>query len=694
MGKKIISFSLYGDIPSYNIGAINNAKIAKILYKDWECWFYVDELTVPSYTIDELNKLSNVTIFLKKSDILSSKMSWRFEAIDDKDVSIVITRDTDTIMYKREVLAVNEWIKSNKVLHIMKDSPCHRYLSLQGGMFGMNKLKPFPNIKETSLEYFTNNPNGNDISYIEDILFPLFINNIFVHDEFTPLYNTIDNGKYYKPDLFTYNKFPIRYNPEYNFIGEYIYADGSRNLETCQILKDCLDINPHMIQKYKKIKLAILFTSLDNSHLYDKYKLFYNNINIHTTLIIFPQNIKYTYFTLYALIFTLSKYSTLDLNGGIISHIINDELNNNHIIEFNNQTNEEMIIYNKMITYYGDIEYINNKLNLDKNIYNIFDTFDYSSFTNMLIQAIHPIITNIKLDRFDKYNIKDIYIIHYTKLTERKKYMLNQISEHNLDKYFNINWIDNFDREIITQSQINKYYKFINDEIYILTADVTNNCTSINARPINLSNPDDLKSIKTKLFFGRQIFQQILQCSDLHISGVYNAKFDDYSRYLTDGEIANAIAHINVIEQIALSNTIGLIIEDDIILRSNFIDSLEYVLQSVPSDWDILTIGGWYDSNLYQTNYNLNPSDKIKIIKSPFKETTISCYILKSETAKYLVENTNFNIFSTPFDHHLTQCVKDLNIYWVDPWIGVEGSKSNPNKNIEIYTSSFVDRGF
>jgi hypothetical protein len=44
-------------------------------------------------------------------------------------------------------------------------------------------------------------------------------------------------------------------------------------------------------------------------------------------------------------------------------------------------------------------------------------------------------------------NIRTIYIIHYTKLHERKEMMVKQLSTLLLDRFFNIVWVDNFDRE-------------------------------------------------------------------------------------------------------------------------------------------------------------------------------------------------------------------------------------------------------
>ena len=39
--KKIISFSLWGDIPTYTEGAIKNVQLAKEVFPDWICRFYI-----------------------------------------------------------------------------------------------------------------------------------------------------------------------------------------------------------------------------------------------------------------------------------------------------------------------------------------------------------------------------------------------------------------------------------------------------------------------------------------------------------------------------------------------------------------------------------------------------------------------------------------------------------------------------
>jgi len=145
--KKVITFSLWGNNPTYTIGAIRNAEIAKEMYPDFECWYYIHKETVPQKIIDTLSKLDNTKIILKIGDLSKCKpMMWRFEAIDEPDVEIMMSRDTDTRILLREKLAVDKWLKSYKLFHIMRDHPYHDNIIL-GGMFGTKKLKIFQNGK-------------------------------------------------------------------------------------------------------------------------------------------------------------------------------------------------------------------------------------------------------------------------------------------------------------------------------------------------------------------------------------------------------------------------------------------------------------------------------------------------------------------------------------------------------------------
>ena len=49
------------------------------------------------------------------------------------------------------------------------------------------------------------------------------------------------------------------------------------------------------------------------------------------------------------------------------------------------------------------------------------------------------------------------YIVHYSKLTNRKKNMLKQLETSGLKDYCEIIWIDQFDRDVLTKEQINTF---------------------------------------------------------------------------------------------------------------------------------------------------------------------------------------------------------------------------------------------
>jgi hypothetical protein len=221
--KKVITFSLWGDKPIYMIGSIENAKLAQHYYPDFECWFYIHKETVPQNIIDELIAMPNVSIIFKYGDLNHNKpMMWRFEAIDDPDVEIMMSRDTDTRILLREKLAVDEWLSSNKLFHIMRDHPDHS-TDILGGMFGTkknNRIGLWHNIMDS---YIQQGNRDYDQTFLSNHIYPRIINNCIIHASF------------YKKENFCLN-FPIDYDRERNFVGEYIYADGTKSIHHYNIL--------------------------------------------------------------------------------------------------------------------------------------------------------------------------------------------------------------------------------------------------------------------------------------------------------------------------------------------------------------------------------------------------------------------------------------------------------------------------
>jgi len=137
---KYLSFSLWGDKPIYNVGAIRNAELWKTVYPDWQMVVYYDN-TVPQDTVDSLRKLDVKIIDVTNINIFG--MFWRFLAHDLPESEYAIFRDCDSRLSLREKLAVDEWLSSGKSIHVMRDHPAHRIpygnnsLGILGGMWGI-----------------------------------------------------------------------------------------------------------------------------------------------------------------------------------------------------------------------------------------------------------------------------------------------------------------------------------------------------------------------------------------------------------------------------------------------------------------------------------------------------------------------------------------------------------------------------
>uniref|UniRef100_A0A6C0DY41 Uncharacterized protein n=1 Tax=viral metagenome TaxID=1070528 RepID=A0A6C0DY41_9ZZZZ len=301
--KRVISFSLWGDKPTYNIGAIKNAEDALIMYPGFECWFYINKESVPEITVTELTRISNTKIIYKEGDLNTVKpRMWRFEAIDDPNVEVMLSRDTDSRFRIREILAVTEWINSDKLFHIMRDHHRH-HSAILAGMFGTKKNPNIPGWMNIMTVF---NQGGERYTYdqyfLKKYIYPIIKTSVMVHATFYR----------YEPGS---KPFPIDYDSEFRFVGENVFHDSSSpqdykemlkeglNSETVEIfVEKCID-NP-LGKKYKVILvdsekhfLAILTS---NTKPYDFSKILH-----------LPKGSRYSHVILY-----------LNYNKGIILIII------------------------------------------------------------------------------------------------------------------------------------------------------------------------------------------------------------------------------------------------------------------------------------------------------------------------------------------------------------------------------------
>ncbi len=133
MASRIISMSLWGTDPMYTRGAIENARLAPLVYPSWTLRIYCDKTT---NCRDELRKLGcDVRLAVNLGGFHGA--FWRFLPASEPGVDALIVRDTDSRLNCREASAVAEWLQSGKGAHVMRDHPHHLNWPILSGMWGI-----------------------------------------------------------------------------------------------------------------------------------------------------------------------------------------------------------------------------------------------------------------------------------------------------------------------------------------------------------------------------------------------------------------------------------------------------------------------------------------------------------------------------------------------------------------------------
>jgi GR25 family glycosyltransferase involved in LPS biosynthesis len=274
------------------------------------------------------------------------------------------------------------------------------------------------------------------------------------------------------------------------------------------------------------------------------------------------------------------------------------------IIYLDNNNDEYLKVRNKRLI---NREKLDSIFNLDK----IKKKINLNLFGN-------NIITKKTKQIYDK-----IYVIHYNKLKERKKYILNYFKENNISNY---EFIEGNDYHNWDKNLIDLCYEFNKDNF-----------------------------LKKRLL----------------IEPNYN--YNNFNR-LSYGEIDLIIKHFivyNIINNKHNENENILILEDDAIFHNNFLEKTYELYKYLPDDYDIIYITA--GCNLY-TNKNNLISNKYFYKVSNFRSRTTGAYIINKKCVSRLLKT--LIPINDCIDWELTyqSTINNLNIYWLEPPIIFEGS--------------------
>lgn len=180
--RRLISFSLWGDGPKYCVGAVRNAELAADLYPGWTCRFYLGG-SVPAATRAALGSLPNVELVELAEPGDWRAMLWRFRPAFEEHDAIVLVRDADSRLSRRERAAVDDWLAGDFDFHIMRDHPFHD-APILGGMWGarngiLRELRPRFEAYPAEDRWQT------DQHFLRSVVFPRVELRSLVHDEIT-----------------------------------------------------------------------------------------------------------------------------------------------------------------------------------------------------------------------------------------------------------------------------------------------------------------------------------------------------------------------------------------------------------------------------------------------------------------------------------------------------------------------------
>ena len=195
------SYSLYGSQDKYTKGMIENAKILKDVYPDACVQVYIAD-DVPKETVDILSEMPNVKLINVIRQPGIKNMFDRFKAIDEPDCDIMIVRDADSRPHERDLSCINDFLKSDKELHIIRDHPYHS-MKIMGGLWAIRKTglsESMSNMIDNwllghiSFGYFL------DQHFLDQKIYPLFISKMMVHASYN-FHEPIDTLTPFKCEL-------------------------------------------------------------------------------------------------------------------------------------------------------------------------------------------------------------------------------------------------------------------------------------------------------------------------------------------------------------------------------------------------------------------------------------------------------------------------------------------------------------
>ena len=155
------------------------------------------------------------------------------------------------------------------------------------------------------------------------------------------------------------------------------------------------------------------------------------------------------------------------------------------------------------------------------------------------------------------------------------------------------------------------------------------------------------------------------------------------------GSIGCALTHRKIWKKIARSNKETIILEDDVILPTNFWTKLNTYSNQIPNDWDIIFIGG---VRIYGNKLSKNIIKAKTTANNRWNNCGLYAYILNPRSAKKLLHIVN--PINNYLDIQMNRHYNKLNVYYVIPTLVKHNFEVPSTRNIGKGVGYMYDEKF
>lgn len=191
---KVFSFCIYGTERNYYEGLLENIQIIREYFPDFEIYVYKG-ICDPSWVFENCKIIET-----EKEGAIN--MLYRYLPLTFADIGFV--RDADSRVYERDRWCISEFLKSDKLYHLVRDHYYHKE-PIMGGIFGWKKPINIDLGLDATISY------SQDMTYLKDHLYPLIKKDSLVHT---------NNHAFFGEHV---ELIAIPHNDNYDFIGNVIW---------------------------------------------------------------------------------------------------------------------------------------------------------------------------------------------------------------------------------------------------------------------------------------------------------------------------------------------------------------------------------------------------------------------------------------------------------------------------------------